>query len=86
MVGEAITSARIAYEFWIALLHGEIKIEPELPVLLSDADASGISENAVSQFCVALILSREELCFGDLWPPAQMFDLPNHDRAFKIRV
>jgi len=50
-VGDAVSSARIAYETWTALLRGEIKIEPEIsPSLLGGSYANLFTDYAKGQF------------------------------------
>ena len=53
-VGEAITSARIAYECWTQLLSGEIKIEPESSAnLLGGGYANAFANYAKGAFLAA---------------------------------
>ena len=59
-VGDAVSSARIAYETWTALLRGEIKIQPESsPSLLGGTYATWFIEYAKAQFLsYAAVLQR----------------------------
>jgi hypothetical protein len=54
-VGKAITDARLAYECWIALLRGEIKIEPEsTPNMLGGGYANLFTNYAKGAFLGAV--------------------------------
>lgn len=50
-VGDAVSSARIAYETWTALLRGEVKIQPEgSPSLLGGSYSNLFTDYAKAQF------------------------------------
>jgi hypothetical protein len=59
-VGDAVSSARIAYETWTALLRGEIKIQPEgCPSLLGGSYSNLFTDYAKAQFLsAAAVLHR----------------------------
>jgi hypothetical protein len=59
-VGDAVSSARVAYETWTALLHGEIKIQPEgSSSLLGGSYSNLFTDYAKGQFLsAAAVLHR----------------------------